>query len=77
MVRFIRRKSLAAPCVKEMISEIENLFNEKIDNLLIVNRPKVKWLRSDGGGEYISRELTSWLREKGIVQEMKTAYSPE
>ena len=38
---------------------------------------KVKVLRSDGGGEYVSKEMKSWLASEGIVQEFTNANSPQ
>lgn len=60
-----------------MITELETVFNANIQNLNISNRLKLKWLRSDGGGEYVSNEVRSWISEKVISSELTTAYSPE
>ena len=38
---------------------------------------QVKILRSDGGGEYISKEMRSHLAEEGIVQEFTMPYTPQ
>ncbi|UYV66483.1 hypothetical protein LAZ67_4001843 [Cordylochernes scorpioides] len=38
---------------------------------------KVKIIRNDNGGEYISNYLRRWLSSKGIKQEFTTAYTPE
>lgn len=60
-----------------MTLEAENSFNETIGTLYLIRRKKGKWLRSDGGGEYISRTFTEWLGDRGIIHETTTAYSPE
>jgi transposase InsO family protein len=38
---------------------------------------KVKVLRSDGGGEYISNIMKTWMAGEGVIQEFTIAYSPE
>ncbi|UYV84151.1 hypothetical protein LAZ67_X001338, partial [Cordylochernes scorpioides] len=38
---------------------------------------KVKRIRNDNGGEYISNYLRRWLSSKGIKQEFTAAYTPE
>ena len=38
---------------------------------------KVKRLRSDNGGEFLSNNFQRWLRHKGIVHERTAPYSPE
>jgi transposase InsO family protein len=38
---------------------------------------KVKIVRSDGGGEYDSREVTRFLQDKGISQELTTPATPQ
>lgn len=60
-----------------MICKLGNIFNEKFGQLLVMNRPNVKWFRSDRGGEYICRELGAWLRSEGTVHELTTADSPD
>lgn len=77
MVRFLKRKMDARDAVKEMMYEFENLLSSKICNLSLIERTKVKWIRSDGEGEYNEKSFTSWLRAKGIVNDGTTAYSPE
>lgn len=38
---------------------------------------KIEKLRSDSGGEYISREFTEYLKSNGICAERNVAYNPE
>ena len=60
-----------------MICELRNIFNKKLGQLLVMNRPNVKWLTSDGSGEYICKELGAWLRSEGVLHERTTADSSE
>lgn len=77
LLRFIRRKSQATETIQEMVNELETSFNSNIQMLKFINRKRVKWMRSDGGGEYLSRQLQTWFSQKGIRHESTTAYSPE
>lgn len=77
MVRFMVRKNETAERLKEMICEMENLFTSKVKLLSCVNRNSVKWVRSDGGGEYVGHQLQDWFKRRGIMHEVTTAYSPE
>lgn len=77
LVRFVNLKNEVAEAIIEMIREIENLFNFKTQNLMSVSRNIVKWVKSDGGGEYVGHKLQNWLKQKGIVHEVTTPYSPE
>jgi len=38
---------------------------------------RLKVLRSNGGGEYIAREVQSFLKDKGVKHEMTTADTPQ
>jgi len=38
---------------------------------------KIKALRADRGGEYLSHEFTSFLKRYGIQSELTAAYSPQ
>ena len=37
---------------------------------------KVKWLRSDRGGEYSDKSLKEFCESNGIIHEFTTPYSP-
>ena len=37
---------------------------------------KVKILRSDNGGEYLSEEFTEYLKEQGISHQLTVPYNP-
>lgn len=77
LIRFVDRKSQVADSVVEMVLELESLFTFKTGKMICINRNNVKWLRTDGGGEYIGDEFKSWLQRRGIIHEVTTAYSPE
>ena len=77
MVRFLRRKNQAADALQEMILEFQSWFNSTVSRLSVLNRRKVKWLRSDGGGEYVCSRLPFWFRDRGIIHEITAPYSPE
>jgi transposase InsO family protein len=51
---------------KEFKALVENLFERKI-----------KILRSDNGGEYISNEFGSFCRDAEIKRELTTPYNPQ
>ncbi len=34
-------------------------------------------LRTDRGGEYIGREMENWMKQKGILHQMTTPYTPQ
>ena len=55
---------------------IENFkeFKESVENEFGL---KIKALRSDRGGEYISEEFQDFLKENGIKSEPAAAYSPQ
>ncbi|GJV84472.1 putative RNA-directed DNA polymerase [Tanacetum coccineum] len=43
----------------------------------IATRKKIKALRSDRGGEYLSQEFKDYLSENGIVQNLTSPYTPQ
>ena len=63
---FFNRKNEAIEKFKEFKESVENEFGLKI-----------KALRSNRGGEYISEEFQDCLKEKGIKSEPTAAYSPQ
>lgn len=62
----LKQKSEAAAIIKEYVKWVENLFNRK---------PLV--VRSDGGGEFINKELRNFYKQQGIQSQYTTAYSPQ
>lgn len=70
-VHFVRSKSETGDAVIEMIREIENLFNSKTGTVVGLNRNLEKWVRTDGGGEYVGHKFQTWLRQSVIAHELK------
>ena len=66
MVSFLQSKDGTTRALKQMITQLETLYEGK-----------VKRVRSDNGGEFLSQELQSWFLRKGITHERTTPYSPE
>ena len=62
----IKHKSEVIECFRKFKSQVENQQSQRIQRF-----------RSDGGGEYISKEFTRLLDDAGIVREQTAAYSPE
>ena len=65
-IYFLKKKSEALVKFKEFKASVENEFEMKI-----------KALRADRGGEYLSNELQYFLKECGIRSEFIAAYSPQ
>ncbi|KAJ9544984.1 hypothetical protein OSB04_024691 [Centaurea solstitialis] len=65
-VYLIRHKSKAF----EKFTEFQNEVHNQLDR-------KIKFLRSDRGGEYLSQEFDSHLRECGIVSQLTPPYTPQ
>ncbi|KAJ9544558.1 hypothetical protein OSB04_024265 [Centaurea solstitialis] len=64
-VYLIRHKSEAFEKFKEFQSEVQNQLDTKI-----------KFLRSDRGGEYLSQEFDNHMMECGIVSQLTPPYTP-
>lgn len=62
----LRHKSEAAAHIKEYVKWVENLFGRK---------PCV--VRSDGGGEFVNKELRHFYKAEGIRPQFTTPYSPQ
>ncbi|KAJ9556020.1 hypothetical protein OSB04_010634 [Centaurea solstitialis] len=65
-VYLIRHKSEAFERFKEFQNEVQNQLDRKI-----------KFLRSDRGGEYLSQEFENYLIECGIVSQLTPTYTPQ
>ncbi|KAJ9552302.1 hypothetical protein OSB04_016347 [Centaurea solstitialis] len=65
-VYLIRHKSEAFERFKEFLNEVQNQLDRKI-----------KFLRSDRGGEYLSQEFDNHLMECGIVSQLTPPYTPQ
>ena len=62
----LKHKDEALSKFKDYATNVENRFGTKI-----------KKLRSDNGGEYISNEFTRFLNEHGIAHDTTNPYSPQ
>ena len=66
VVYFIQKKSEVCLKFQEYVAMMENKTGHK-----------VKTIRSDNGGEYLSNEFTSYLKRMGISHELTNPYTPE
>ncbi|KAJ9553546.1 hypothetical protein OSB04_017591 [Centaurea solstitialis] len=65
-VYLMRHKSESFERFKEFHNEVQNLLDKRI-----------KFLRSDRGGEYLSDEFDNHLMECGIVSQLRPPYTPQ
>ena len=83
----MRKKSEALSRFIEFKAYAENQFNKKIGKVQIhqydgshvdsESMQKLKALRSDNGGEYLSNEFKEFLLENGIKHELTVVYTPQ
>ena len=71
LVRFSKTKHAAAEALKDMILELEATCQANVGRLSVTR------LRTENAKEFISKDFKSWLKEKGIQQELSYPYSPE
>ena len=57
-------------------SEVLGKFKEFVNIMSNLTGKKVKILRSDNGGEYLSEEFTEYLKEQGISHQLTVPYNP-
>ena len=62
----LRRKSGAA----DALTNVVNHWERQTDS-------KVKRIRTDGGGEFVNKKLTNFMKQRGIIPEWTAPYSPE
>ena len=65
-VYFLKSKSEVPEKFKEFEARVFNYCSQRVSTL-----------RSDNGGEYLSKEFRSYLKSKGIRQELTVPHSPE
>jgi len=65
-ITLLKSKDQAGEAIQEMLAKLETKSGKK-----------VKVLRSDRGGEYVSKRLQAWLAERGIEHQPSAAYTPE
>ena len=63
---YLKHKDEAPALLKTLIQRLETLTGQR-----------VKYIRSDRGGEFIDSRLQSYLREKGITHEMTAPHTPQ
>ena len=73
-IYFIRHKDEVLDKFKEFVNFTANVKGEQIKTL--VTEPYMKTLRSDNGGEYVSKIFAAYLKEKGIAHQTTAPYSP-
>ena len=65
-IGFLRHKSETGAFLKNLIINLERQFDAK-----------VKCVRSDSGGEFLSAELSGWFTEVGIDHELSVPNTPQ
>ena len=65
-VKLLTKKSDAADVLMRWIPQVETMTGKKL-----------KRLRSDNGGEFLSGNFTDWLSLRGTVQQTTPSYSPQ
>jgi transposase InsO family protein len=59
-------------------TSLKLLQNSKNSKQKLKNRGKyIKFLRSDGGGEYNSNEFSNFCKSQGIIMQTTTRYTPQ
>lgn len=57
VMRFLCPKNDAPDALKAMMQEMEQTFQSTVENITLMNRHKIRALRTDGGGEYLSKTM--------------------
>eukprot|EP00171_Calliarthron_tuberculosum_P023532 IDg23532t1 len=73
--RFKRYKAYAELHTNKVVKSVS--FNEFEGSPLDPGAIKVKCLRSDNGGEYLSNDFKTYLEANGIKHELTVAYTPQ
>ena len=63
---FLKHKDDVSPLIKELIIRLERQ-TDKV----------VKTVCTDGGGEFVSKELEGWFKERGIVHKKSAPHTPQ
>lgn len=77
MVRFVGRKREVAGAAIGAVKQIKNIMNGSLLHLTSAHQNNVKWLKTDGGSEYIGCDFQNWVTQRGVVQALTTAYFSE
>lgn len=73
---YIRKKGEAQQTYNQFKSDVRAYFKEEVSEFKLTEN-FVKFLRSDGGGEYMSGSFQEQLRREGTFHETTTADTPE
>jgi len=78
----MKAKSETLDCFKKYHLHAERHTGQKVATLNVIKRTnqpkdKIKILRTDNGGEYISNSFTSYLESHGIKHQLTVAYTPQ
>ena len=71
MVYLLQNKSQALDKFKEFVNVVSNQIGNNSENR------SVKILRSDNGGEYLSKLFDTYCKSKGIIHQLTAPYSPQ
>lgn len=63
LVRLMRFKSHASGLIKDMMNELETVFQGKVKSL------KIRSLRSDNAKKFLSPEFENWMKRRGTTHE--------
>jgi len=72
-VYFLTEKSEVFATFKSWRAQVETQTGHKVKTLNVM----VRYLRSDNGGEYTSKEFGRYCKEEGITRHLTTVYTPQ
>jgi transposase InsO family protein len=75
-VLFAKKKSEVYSCIKQWRREIEAHFRAQIANWEFCEG-WIQFFRTDGGGEFTSKEMEAEFKRLGIIHEVTAPYTPE
>lgn len=65
-LRNLKVKSQAEQELKAVVNQIENKLGKRVQRII-----------TDGGGEFVNKDMKDWLKEKGITQLITTRNTPQ
>lgn len=68
---------MSGDAVTEMTRNLQNVLSPTLQGLCFFQRKTVNWFRTGSGGQYLGKELQTWLKSRRTTHELATAYSPE
>lgn len=72
-VYFLKKKSEVFATFKSWRAQVETWTVHRVKALNV----RVRYLRSDNGGEYISKEFGEYCKAEGITCHLTTVYTPQ